>query len=234
MKKVIVILGVLALALPAMADLSAPGDRSDTPIYLASDIATATPMDEQVGQRGTTVYDSIGPGTAGYLAGTPSVGPLGFDDYGTTSGVNLTSFHFVGGMSPIATGQNAVMWFTWFTSGGSFATSAGVVFTAADAGYYIWGITFSSPPFVIPHNGYFQVTANSTYTGGGTYSTTVPGLFFLSSTDALTVGSNNPTVGGGSTTGGANLVHCFSFDIPEPTTLGLLGAALLVLAPRRR
>lgn len=232
MKKAIVILGVLALALPAMADLGSPRDHSNAPIFMASEVASGVPTNEPAGQRaGAAVYDSLGPGTAGYLAYPATVGPLGYDDYGTNSGVNLTAFKFVGGLTSIPLSQAGVMWFTWFTQSGAFATSAGVAFGPASSGFFTWTITFNSPPFVIPHNGIFQVTANSTFTGGGSYSTTSPGKFYLTSTDAVVVGSNSPAFGG---TTGSSLVHAFSFHVPEPTTIGLLGAALLALVPRRR
>jgi hypothetical protein len=45
--------------------------------------------------------------------------------------------------------------------------------------------------------------------------------------------ANSTTTGGGVTTGGAPLFQTFAF-IPEPTTLGLLGAGILLILRRRR
>ena len=231
MRKVVFALLVAALtAAPAMAELSHPGERTGPIIE-----AIPTPIGQDLGLRGTAVYDSMGPGTGGYYAGATGVGILGMDDYGTISGVNLTSIRFVGGMTRATgtVGSAAVMWFEYYdpTTFG-FLTSYGVIID--DPGWWIWTIDINSPPFVIPHSALFQIVANSTFTGGGAYSTTIWGLWFLTTTDALTVGSNSPYIGGGETTGGMPLIHNFRFDVPEPATLGLLGAGMLLVLRRRR
>ncbi len=91
-----------------------------------------------------------------------------------------------------------------------------------------------SVPVAFPHSGFHQIVANSTFTGGGLYSTTISGQWLLTTTDALVLGSNTTTFGGGSTAGGAPLFQSFAFLTPEPTTLGLLGAGMLLILRRRR
>lgn len=227
MKKLVVLMAVLALAVPAMADLVG-GDRATTQIYTP---ASATPVGEGSPVRaGPAVYDSLGPGVGGYVAFSPAVGPLGFDDYNTNSGVNLTAMKFVGGV----TRANGIMWFEYYDPNTfGFITSFGVLLP--QSGNFTWTITFNNPPFVIPHNALFQVVANSTFTGGfGTYSNTIAGQWFLTTPDAVVVGSNSPTTGGYTTTGGANYVQAFSFHVPEPTTLVLFGLGGAVALLRRR
>lgn len=230
-KTVLALLVVAFMAAPAMADLGGPRDRSDTPMMTA----TEEYLGVEPTLRGTAVYDSNAPGVGGYYAGVTAVGTLGYDDYDTVSGVNLTSMKFVGGLTRATGigGSAAVMWFEYYdpTTFG-FLTSFGVALS--QPGWWIWTITFSAPPFVIPHSALFQIVANTTYTGTGAYSTTIGGLWFLTTTDALVVGSNSPYIGGGATTGGMPLIHNFRFDIPEPATLGLLGAGMLFVLRRRR
>jgi len=227
MKRILLLLAVGMLAIPAAAE---PLDRSNTPIYTPTD---RVDMDSLPLDRGTAVYDSLYAGTAGYFAYPPALGPIGFDDYDTISGVNLTSVKFVGGAST----AGGVFWFEYYTAGGTFATSFGVQFPVG--GNWIWTITMSAPPFVIPHTGILQLVANTTFTGGGgTYSTTIPGQWFFTSWDALVVGSNSTGFGPPpvTTTNGRTVpaVHDFSFHIPEPTTFALLGLGLAALMIRRK
>lgn len=230
MKKALLLCAIVALAVPAMADLVPPDNRANLPIITPS---SWVPLGEGGPRVGPAVYDSIGPGTAGYIADpTPAaVGSLGWDDYDTISGVNLTAAKFVGG----GTAAGAVFWFDFFTytgftpgsnpTGMSYASGFGVVLP--QAGNWIWTITFSAPPFVIPHTGLMQITANSTYTP---YPTTIAGQWFLTSPDAVIVGTNLISHGGDP----GQLVKCFAFHIPEPTTLALLGLGLGVVLIRRR
>ncbi len=250
--------GLIALALvgllitPAMADL-APRDRSNTPIYTTAEFA-------EIGSAGTragaAIYDSIGPGVGGYLAAPPALGALGTDDYITDSSTGpMTAFKFVGGMtataSPVTSfgggGGLAVMWFEWYqhntTSGYDFVTSAGVLINSA--GNFLWTITLGTP-FPIPHGGtgsdqaLFRVLANTTFTGGGAYSTTIAGQWFIGTADAVVVGGNTsaigPIVNVGTTTTPVMVqgVNSFSFHVPEPTTLALLAMGGCVLIRRRR
>ena len=231
-KFVLALLVVAFVAPPAMAELGGPRDRSSTPIYTP----TGDFLGSEPGLRGTAVYDSSSPGDGGYFAGVTAIGVLGYDDYVTQSGVDLTSMKFVGGMSQASGtgGSGAMMWLEFYDPNTfGFITSFGM--DIPSSGWWIWTVTFPDPPFVIPHSALFQVVANSTFTGGGgTYSTTIGGLWFLTTTDALTIGANDPYLGGGMTTGGTPLIHQFRFDIPEPATLGLLGAGMLLVLRRRR
>ena len=227
------VLAAVIMTAPAMAELSHSGSRTG-PIFTAEptaivggDLRAATP-----------VYDSLYSGTMGYYALT-GVGAIGYDDYDTISGVNLTAARFVGGMTRTTGigGSAAVMWFEFYDpTSFNFLTSYGVLTNSP--GWWIWTITFSAPPFVIPHNALYQVVANSTYTGGGAYSTTIAGGWFFSSTDALVVGSNSTAIGPPviTTTYGATFptVHDFAFLIPEPATLALFGAGMLLVLRRRR
>jgi len=215
MKKAIILLACLALAAPAMAEL-VHGNRANAPILTPTAVAPLGDVNRDVGPA---VYDSIGPGTSGYAALPAAVGVLGWDDYGTNSGVDLTAVKFAGGV----TAPGGVLWFEYYTPTGAFATSFGV--QLATAGNYIWTITFNSPPFVIPHDGIFQIVANTSYTG---VPTTIAGQFFVTSPDGLTVGTNNTTVGGL-----PGYVYAFGFYVPEPTTLTLLALGGLVLIRRR-
>jgi hypothetical protein len=233
MRKVLLV-GLVAavMAVPAMAELT-HGDRATAPIYTGEIVA---PLGD-VGQRcGPTVYDSLYSGTAGYWLYSPVVGPLGYDDYDTiSSGVLLSQVKFVGGL----TAASGILWFEFYTNFTSptFVTSFGVHLPAS--GWWIWTINMGSP-FLIPHTGLMQIVANSTFTGGyGTYPITVAGAWFWTSSDAVVTGTN--MLGYGTppatftTVGGTySMVHDFAFVIPEPATLALFGAGLLLVVRRRR
>ena len=224
------LVGLLAavMAVPAMAELT-HGDRSTAPVYQAEIVA---PLGD-VGQRcGPFVYDSLYSGTAGYWLFSPAVGPLGYDDYDTiSSGVLLSQVKFVGGM----TAPSGIMWFEFYTNFTSptFITSFGV--HIPQSGWWIWTINMGSP-FLIPHTGLMQIAANSTYTP---FPMDIAGAWFWTSSDAVVAGSN--MLGYGTppatftTTGGVySMVNAFAFVIPEPATLALFGAGLLLVVRRRR
>lgn len=233
MKRVVcALLAVAVMAVPAMAELTHQVDRSNTPIITAEAVA---PLGGSIGPRATAVYDSLYAGAAGYWTFGSALGPVGYDDYDTISGVNLTAVRFVGGV----TAPGGIVWFEFYTDLTSpmFVTSLGVQLPSS--GWWIWTINVSNPPFVIPHTGLLQVVANSTFTGGGgTYPNTIAGAWFFTSSDAVVAGSN--ILGYGSppmitTTGGTYYgVHDFAFMIPEPATLSLFGAGLLLVMRRRR
>ena len=222
MKKLLVFLAVMALAVPALADLSSPTDRIGTPVYTA----VATDMGARGTGAGPAVYDSLAGPYAWALQNThaPTSGvynAVGWDDYDTTSGTVLTAVKVAGGV----TAATGVLWFefytyTSFTTGSSpagvaFATSFGVHFNTP--GNYIWTIHANSAPLItIPHTGILQITANPSTVGTWYTTSTAPA-----------VGSNNPDHGGYEGT-----PFAFSFHVPEPATMILLAAGLLVL--RRR
>lgn len=169
------------------------------------------------------VYNSV-PGP--YFAAPPSSGLLGFDDYttpftNTGSLFELTSMQFVGGVTSILPGRNSLL-FRFFNAANTVEVNNFSV-EFPQAGNFIWTITFDpGENFLIPTAGVLRIeTVQSTQ-----------GQFFLTST-APSVGTNNPTFGGGTTVGGAPLYHAFSLTglaIPEPGTVALLFAGGLPLA----
>ena len=219
MKKLIAIAALVAfVASPALADL-APQDHSNA--QMATIISQVKIGDIDSGPRAdTAMYESHVAGASGYLAYPAGTGVLGNDDYTVTAGVGntLTALKFVGGVT--ATSQ--VVYFEWYelTTGGmtyAFVDSVGVALP--QAGNFIWSIGLSTP-FDIPASGVLQVVANTT--------TAAQGQFFVTSHDAVVTGSNATTFGP------EPYVHAFSFYTPEPTTLALLGAGVMVLLRRRR
>ncbi|RMF81568.1 MAG: PEP-CTERM sorting domain-containing protein [Planctomycetota bacterium] len=233
MRKVIATLAIVGLGAGfAMAD---PIDRSNTPIFSDGNGVTfsAEPMDGPgIGlSGGNNIYDSNAAGSAGFFAFPAATGAIGIDDYGTINGPGGTSvideFGFVGGV----TSAGQVMFFTFFTSGGSFATSFGVQFP--QGGNFIWTITFTTPR-TIPNDGLLQAFADTGFVVPST------GQWFFTSSDAVVVGSNNTTFGPPpiTTTFGGQVatVQNFRLDavIPEPATLGLLGLGVTCLIARRR
>ena len=232
----------LAIGMFAVAIMATPALAELTGAPHTGQIFTATPDVERPDLRASTpVYDSWTAGAAGFFAAPPAVGAVGYDDYDTISQVSLTKARFVGGVTTISdiNFRPNVVWFEFYDTTFTFVTSFGVSFSSA--GNYLWTITFSSPPFIIPHTGFMQMVTNTTW-APTTWSTSVAGQFFMTSTDALLVGSNSTTIGGGvgaltsagTTTATIPLIHAFRFDIPEPATLGLLGAGMLLVLRRRR
>jgi len=228
MKKLVLSALVAALLCsPAWAELTA-GDRAGAPIVTATNPVA---VGQEMMTRDPMAYDSLYAGTAGYWAYPAASGPIGFDDYDFTPGVSsvgISKLKFVGGVTAVS----QVLWFDFFTAGGSYIDSLGGMFP--HAGNWIWTLNISSPPFTgLAHTGIMQVFANTT-----TYYGVANGQWYFTSADALIVGSNNVTFGPpflGSTTTPVWTVQDFALvcHIPEPATLALLGSGLLVLVRRR-
>lgn len=229
MRKVLLV-GLMAavMAVPAMAELSHNRDVTTFPIMQAE---IAGPVDGGAGQRcGPNVYDSLYSGTAGYWLFTPNVGPLGYDDYDTVSGVLLSQVKFVGGV----TAPGGILWFEFYTNltSPTFVTAFGVQLPSS--GWWIWTINMGSP-FLVPHTGLMQIVANT----NTAYPTGIAGAWFWTSSDAVICGSN--ILGYGTppatftTVGGTfSMVHDFAFIVPEPATLAMFGAGMLLVVRRRR
>lgn len=228
MKKSLVAVLAIAMTAPAFADNLRPGpvDRSNVRMLSPSQLHAEE-------ARGTfpNVYNSNVTGAAGNFAAPAAAGPVGADDYVSTVGgptFQLADFGFTGGVT--AAGQ--VAFFTWFT-----VNTAGTVFTPVasfgaafpSGGNYIWTITFApSTALTVPSAGVIQM-----YVDPGFYVPST-GRWFLTSPDAVTEGSNNPAVLGGSTASGNPLVHRFRMAVPDPATISLLGLGSLFLARRRK
>ncbi|HUU84153.1 MAG TPA: PEP-CTERM sorting domain-containing protein [Phycisphaerae bacterium] len=227
------VLAAVIMTAPAMAELTHSGSRTG-PIYTA----TPTEMVSQGERASTAAYDSLYAGALGYWSAPPKLAALGYDDYDTISGVNVTKAKFVGGLTRVVGlgGSAAVMWFEFYDpTSFNLLTTFGVLL--GTPGNWIWTINMGATPFVIPHTALYQIVANTTFSGGGAYSITIMGQWFFTSSDALIVGSNNPAIGPPViTTTYATFpsVHDFSFLVPEPATLGLFGAGMLLLLRRRR
>lgn len=225
MKKAIVLLAAIAIAAPAVADFSHV-DRSNFPIYTPN---SAVKVGETVADReGPAIYDSLAPGTSGYLAPSPASGFMGSDDYTTNSGTYLTAFKFVGGLSGFDPNvASGIIWFTFWsptTTGYTPVDGGGIALNTTGA--YIWTITLGTPK-TIPHNGLFTMFSATSATIPTGYAPSL-GQWYVSSSDAVVVGSNSTTIGSL-----APNVNLFSFHTPEPTTLVLLTLGGLVLARRR-
>lgn len=234
MRKVFAMLAVAGLvAAPAMADLSGwtpSQDWSNMPIFTAQAVAPAEGDIQPVTRANSVTYDGLGPGTFGFAAFPGASGIIGYDDFVTNSGVALmTDFYFVGGVA--ATGQ---MINFYFLNSALTSTVNAFSITFSMGGNFIYTIggfptSASTSTFVIPHTGYLLAVAPAGSIG----------RWFLTSPDAVVVGSNNPLVGGyQGTSGGVTtlaLVHAFALGgVPEPATLGLLVAAGAVFFVRRR
>ncbi|MBI1191332.1 MAG: PEP-CTERM sorting domain-containing protein [Tepidisphaera sp.] len=170
----------------------------------------------------TQIYN----GQAGpYSAFAAAGGAIGFDDYtSTASGASTTlaSLVFVGGV----TNAGETISFQFFNPDNSLAADSGSL-ALPQGGNFIWTITFGNLPdgsdstFQIPTAGILQLTV-----GTGT------GRWFLTATPP-TIGSNNPTFGGGSQT--SVPFNAFSLNaVPAPSSLALLGLGGLVAGRRRR
>jgi hypothetical protein len=228
MKKLVLSALVAALLCsPAWAELTA-GDRAGAPIVTATNPVA---VGQEMMTRDPMAYDSLYAGTAGYWGYPAASGPIGFDDYDFTPGVSsvgISALKFVGGVQS----AGMIMWFDFFTAGGSYINSLGAQFP--QGGNWIWTLNISSPPYTgLAHTGILQLVADTTY---GTLPSL--GQWYFTSADALIVGSNNVTFGPpflGTTTSPIWTVQDFALvcHIPEPATLALLGSGLLVLVRRR-
>jgi MYXO-CTERM domain-containing protein len=240
MKKSLVAVLALAFAVPALADPSRQGpiDRSNTPILQATNPQPMAPG--SLGPRAVPRYDSLGPGAGGYTAFSAATGPVGFDDFDSTSPTpTFVADQFmvaasIAGFGPgslgsyCGAGGGGVAFWTFFnTAGTAVIDSFGVAFPSSGA--FIWTITFTGVVNV-PDAGFIQMFVDPQYFCVST------GFFALTTPDAVVLGTNSPLTGGASTTGGATFVHAWSItdEVPDPATMSLLGLGGLFLARRRR
>ncbi len=159
-----------------------------------------------------------------YVAFSAATGSLGFDDYQSTYTAGpdfaLQSMRFVGGVTTVG----GPLTIDFFDATQTLVNST--TLNLPSAGNFIWTITFESAAglkdsnFIIPANGYVQLTAGAGTTGQWFLSTSLP-----------TVGTESRAQGQGSVTTHS---HRFELNIPAPGSLAILGLSGLALGRRRR
>ena len=176
-----------------------------------------------------TWYDAFSnaPGPEGFFAFPAATGPVGFDDYETSTPagedfIELEEFNFVGGVQD----AGGIATFEFFDTTSTFVDSFSVAF--AGAGDFLYTITVA-PGVVVPADGFVQMVVDAGTTGTFFLSDNVPAVG--------TTMDNPPNL---LSPMGVPLNHPFRIFgnsvVPEPAsfgfaTLGLLG--VLVLGRRR-
>lgn len=199
-----------AVASPVLGDYSTYTQISNTQV-------TAVNLEQGVQGVSNTVYSNIDAGPGGYQAFPAANGPLGFDDYTSTSAgsITLDTFRFVGGVDA----AGGTLGFEFFDAAGVTLISAFSV-SFVDAGNFIYTITLGGA-FSADAAGILQLSTDATSNG----------QWFLSD-GGPTVGSEDNTFGGAS--GGA-LAHNFELNaVPAPGAMALLGLGGVVAGRRRR
>lgn len=213
MNKFFATVAMLAMAGTAVAQSPLlSNNRSDFPVISPENI-TSAPLETggEITESAAVIFN--GNDTGGFSAFAAATGPIGFEDYTSTSAgpIDVSIFRFVGGVQDVG-GEMTVEFYdiTGTTLLGGF------VVNLPSAGNFFWTITLASGTVIADGAGVVQLVAGAATTG----------QWFMSAT-APTIGTDDPLFGSGSsfalrhnfqlsnfpTTSGP---YCFGDDLEDP------------------
>ncbi len=199
-------------------------DRSDAPIYTS---VSAEPIESGAGPMPRLApYWNMALATSLYSVSAAG-GGVSVDDFyvgwvNDYSTWQLREFKFVGGVAQ----ANTVLFFTFLTPNFAPLESFGV--RLPNGGNYIWTVDIP-PPWAqrYERRGLLMMWADT-----GLFGPPATGTWFMD-TETPRRGTTGPTLPGFTNGSGVPLNHKFAF-IPEPTSITLLAAGLLVVITQRR
>lgn len=225
-------------------------DRTNAPIYSTNTPGisiTATPL--HGADRGplagfaSSVYgwdDTSSTISGSGFVAAPASSYLGFQGYSTTLGTppagtpstdystfTAMSFQFVGGV----TNTGEILWFDFLYNDVTLGNYFGIQFPSG--GNFLWTITFDPTGFVVPTEGYLQITSNTDPNIGPVGT----GRWFASDLGAMPEYGTAGASSAGSFdygSGSVPLGYAWAIATPTPGTVGLMGLAGLAGVSRRR